>query len=260
MLTMDHFRQLKDKLRESQKPSTGNTVFKRCKRMLRYAVERGAIATNPWEGGKHFPVRRNPKVFWRISECEKFLETVRAERADHFIFFAIALQTACRKSELFGIRKMDCDFDERVIRVSRQWDTDKYEFPEPGEPRRIDFKSKLKNGEPEKIIPMTDGLHQVLKTYCATVIGAETLLYYFTPSEMKNPGKILRHYAAKAGVPPIKMHSTRDSAIGNLKRAGVGDWLIARIAGCSIQNLRNYGDLELRDVRTAVENLSLGVR
>lgn len=245
---------LKNYLRGKYAAGSANNALRRTKQMLRYAHETKVVEEHPFQYGRLIPDPRPDKPFWRKEEVSKFLATVRAAREDHFIYFLIALKTAMRRSELFGLRKCDLDFENKAILVRRQWDSSAYDNPVDGV-RRIAFKPKLKNGQPFKRIPMSEGLATVLADYSSRIIGDETNLFYFGVAFMKYPGKVLRAYAKQAGVTEIKGHGTRDSAIGNLKIAGVQDWHIAQIAGCSVKNLTKYGHLDDRDVREAVNYL-----
>lgn len=242
------------------KTSTANKTLSAMKQVLTYAVREDVIASNRWMGAREIPLTRADKPHWKLDEGVKFLEAVKAEREDLFVYFLIALQSGLRRSELFGLRKMDVDVKDKVIRVCRQWDTDAYEFPADGI-RRIAFKSKLKNGEPSKLIPMTDTLCVVLERYMTRLIRPETPLVSLPVKYMKNMRKyVIKPFAEKAGVPGYKLHATRDSFIGNMKRAGISDFHIAKIAGCRVRNLERYGDLDMDDVAkavTAVEMTSL---
>jgi len=236
-----------------------NKTLSLLKQCLNFAVREEILPSNPWLGARGITVRREDKPHWRPEECERFLKVVREKREDHFIFFLLALQGGLRRAELFGLRKMDVDLSEKVLRVRRQWDCDAYEFPEDGV-RKLAFKSTLKNGEPSKTIPLTDSTCAILEKYVKTLIRPDTPLYSFSFSEMKNPRlHLITPYAKLAGVDAHKMHATRDSFIGNMKRAGVSDFHIAKLAGCRIKNLERYGDLDLADVRLAVNSVGFSV-
>lgn len=249
-LTLQHYRQLKNELNTSLKPSTANTTLARAKQALRYACQQELLERNPFEHGKPIPDHRPDKPFWRKDQVTRFLETVRGIRRDHYVYFLVALKTAMRRSELLGLQKGDVCFETNTITVSRQWDVTAYR-----KRRAIDFKAKLKNGAPFKRIPMTEGLAAELADYLSNVIGDETRLFYWPVSHMMRPGVLIKDYAPLAGVPAITGHGTRDSAIGNLKIEGVTDWDIAQIAGCTIDNLKKYGHLNDEDVRRAVNRL-----
>lgn len=257
-LTLKDFKDLKREIRtaplnkgEPYAAGTANLVLKRAKQCMAYAVQAEHIPVNPFAAGRLIPDPRKPKVFWRPEEFKRFLSVLRDEREDFFIYFTVALQTALRKSELLGLRKGDIDFGDNVIKVYRQWDSDAYEYPLPGEPRTIAYKDRLKNGEPYKIVPMSEPLRVLLADYTSRIIGGETQLFQWTVKLMKHPGAIIKEFAPKAGVPVIKAHGTRDSAIGNLKKAGIADWVIAKMAGCNVKNLSVYGDLIAQDTRIA---------
>lgn len=262
-LRFKDFREVKDALQfqplkngEPYMPQGANKTLGLMKQVLSFAVKEEYLTANPWSDAKLIRVPKTDKPFWRVEDCLKFLEAVKAEREDHFVFFLIALQGGLRRSELFGLRKMDVDLEDRTIRVCRQWDTDAYEFPEDGI-RRIEYKSSLKMGRPSKIIPMTETVFTVLSHYVSTLIRPETPLYTFPINEMKQPRLLITHYVKKAGVADLKMHSTRDSFIGNMKKAGVSDFHIARIAGCNVRNLEKYGHLSLKDVAESVSAIAM---
>ena len=241
-------------------PGSANAVLKRVKQCSKYAEEIGVIDRSPFTHAKNIRVAQVRKDFWRPDECERFLSHVATRDKDHFAYFAVALHTAMRKAEILGLKLKDLDFDSRTITVERQWDNDAYEHPiESGKRIATATKGNLKNGETYKVIPMSDTLYEILRERVKTMIGRETFLFDFGMKFKKHPGGVLKEYAAEAGLRPMKAHGTRDSAIGNLKIAGVSDWFIAKIAGCSIDNLRKYGHLDLRDVSEAIQVLNMRI-
>ena len=232
--------------------SSAKKILDTAKQIVRYAVQINYLKTDPWAYVKLIPAPKIEKDFWRPEQCSRFLDALAEDDSDYYLYFLIALHTAMRKSEIFGLQKGDIDLENGLINVRRQWDTDAYEHESP---RRIAYKSVLKNGATFKTIPMTDTLRRELSGKLSTIIGDQTHLFYFPVKFMKFPGAVLRIYAKRAGVPVIKAHGTRDSAIGNLKRAGVSDRLIAQIAGCTVANLDSYGHLDQRDVTEVVKVL-----
>lgn len=235
--------------------ATKNSVLKAIKRALWYAHNNGYIEKHPFLNNKPFPVKdKKEKEFWRQEQVEKFLTYMQDKDPQHYMFYLIALNTGMRRSEILGLRRSDIDLPSRIIHVRRQWDAGSYDST-----GLVKFKDYLKNGSQYRVVPMSDTLFNAMRVYIRSVIGTETQLFYLPIGFMNNPTRTFKKYAKEAGVPPIVFHGTRDTAIGNLKVAGVSDWLIAQIVGCSIDNLKNYGHLNVADCLDAVKALNVRV-
>lgn len=235
-------------------PSTADKVLQHMRSSLSYAEKIGLLNSNPWADGNAIHVPETLKDHYKIDECKKLFATVKESNLRDFVFLFSTTIYGLRRSESFGIEKGDVDFDSDIILLRRQWD--EYLSRTTGRP---EFKEALKNGSAYKVLPIAEELRPWLKQICDATIGEQTKLFQFSLDQMKVTRKIIEPYAQKAGLPSISLHRLRDSMISNLSRAGTSEALIAKLAGCSKSNLKNYQRFNVTDLREIVNSFDFGV-
>lgn len=98
---------------------------------LRAAVEDGLLRANPLSGLKRKPRRKTYEEdleaqeeivenCWDAEEARRFLEAAREVGPQWAAFFALALDTGMRKSELCGLQWRDVDWNDGAVTVRQQ--------------------------------------------------------------------------------------------------------------------------------------------
>lgn len=157
------------------------------------------------------------------------------------IYVWMALTSACRRSELVGLKIDSCDFENNRIMITK---TGHYSSG-----KGIYFKDILKNGEPSKHVDMPVTMMEMLKDYLAErsriidLMDWEDSGYVFISLEEGNvvypggpmlPDTISNWFSnllEKYNLPKITLHGMRHSSISYLINAGVPVKMVAERAG-----------------------------
>jgi integrase len=218
------------------------------------AVIEGIVATNPARHVKKPTAVHREMRTWTAAQMRTFLAAV----ADDDLAGAWALSAlGLRRGEVLGLRWSDIDFDAGVLHVRQA---------------RVQAGSVIVTNAPKtargrRTVPMHADLAEALRhTRRRTVLEApavpftrDALVVVNAAGEPLAPevySDWFARRAAAAGLPPIRLHDLRHTALSLLIEQGVPVSVVARIAGHDpAMTLRVYSHAGDDATRTAVEAL-----
>lgn len=183
----------------------------------------------------------------------------------HKCYIWVALASACRRSELTGLKIDKVDFEKNILTINQ---TSHY-TPARG----IYFQDRLKNKKPSKIVDMPISVMQELREYLKErkklleLMGWEDSGYVFislTDGDVTEAGgpilpdvisRWFTRFLEKYHLPPITLHQVRHSSISYLINKGVNIKMVADRAGH--QNTRTteeiYGHIYKKSQRATAD-------
>lgn len=181
--------------------------------------------------------------------------TVPADHPQDRVMLMTAIQTAARRSEIFGLQFQDLDLENNLIRLwtSKRAGGREYDWiPLTATLRRdllkwIEHRIKLAEVDPNHIFISLDQTRFAIK-------------YYEKP--FKNRQHFMKKLCKKAGVPPFGFHSIRHLAAVCLYRQGetvstIQHFLRHRSATTTARYLKSLG-MDVESTRAALEKFSNG--
>lgn len=142
-LTLEHFtppflsalqRQLRQ---DGNKNATINRKTEVITAILNFSVKQRRIPHNPSSGFKKLPRDQEEMLFWERAEAESFLEFVDLKYArsspDRWVYvvYLLALNTALRAGEIWGLQPRDIVDDGQMLFIRRQYDRVRHDFGTP---------------------------------------------------------------------------------------------------------------------------------
>ena len=219
---------------------------------LSAAVRARQITFNPAAGIEMEPENPPEEATWTPAQARQF---IRATAADPLgLAFRVALLTGVRRGELLGLTWADADLESGVLTIERTL---------------LELGGKLTEGRPKTgagerrvyLGPETAALlrahreTQELEQQFAGAAWQDHGLIFCrddgTPWRPDYVSKRFRALAVQVGMPPIKLHAARHSAISAMRAAGVDRNLRKRVAGHSDDEVHDrythFWDDALRD-------------
>ena len=194
-------------------PATVRRVHATLMSALGSAVRRGLLERNP-AAFVELPRAPYPRMrVWTAAQLAEFLDFVGQDRL-HPLFLLLAL-TGMRRGEAVGLRWVDVDLDQGVLRVEQQI------VAVAGE--RHVGPPKSANGRRTVALPARlvealrwHGAQQRLERWAAGRDWVDTGLVFTTGlGEALNPGQVSRHFERRvtaSGLPPIRLHDLRHTS------------------------------------------------
>ena len=96
--------------------------------ILNHSVKHRRIAHCPFSGFRKLKGKSPEMRYWTMKEAESFLEFTslrypsKSKMRWVYVSYLVALNTALRAGEIWGLKWLDCDFANSVIYVRRQFD------------------------------------------------------------------------------------------------------------------------------------------
>lgn len=175
-------------------------IQKEVRCILSYAVDRGALNTNPLAGMKNRSVPKRRKQALNHEEANKLLSEARNRNHPYFFIWLLSITLGLRRSELAGLKWLDIDFENRLAHIKRQY------LPKEG------IVENLKNHK-ERIVAVPAFVIPVLKEYrlrskCEFVIDVNC-------SQWKGgfQAAVLREFCREIGIKEITHHRLRATHI-----------------------------------------------
>lgn len=111
-----------DKLeREGHSRSHSNKVLKEVKCMFSFALQMGAIKSNPFAGMKERRMPKKRKEALTHDEANKLVAEAKRRGHPYYYIWLITLALGLRRSELAGLKWTDVDFDQHLVYLQRQF-------------------------------------------------------------------------------------------------------------------------------------------
>jgi integrase len=230
---------------------------------LSAAVRARQIAWNPASGVELEPECPAEAATWTPEQARQFIAATAADPLG--LAFRVALLTGVRRGELLGLTWDCADLETGVLSIERTL---------------LELGGKLTEGKPKTragerrvyLGPQTAALlrrhreTQELEQQFAGEGWADHGLIFCradgTPWRPDYVSKRFRALAEAAGLPPIKLHSARHSAISAMRAAGVDRDVRKRAAGHSDDEVHDrythFWSDALRDAASQAEGFTMG--
>lgn len=169
-----------------------------------------------------------------------------------YLLYTLAVRTGLRRGELLGLRWIDIDLEQKLLRVRQQV-------------RRTDtgyeVSDTLKTPRARRSVPLTDSLLILLREYKLRMgARAHGLLFPDKAGEPRDPQSITRNFARlvkRLGLGDYHLHDLRHTFITMMRTAGVDLEILGDLAGHehtdTTANIYSAADLERK--RQAMEKL-----
>lgn len=222
--------------RKTLAPKTVNNLRADLLAILNRQVELELIDRNPVAKVKKLRVPQKFAKFWSFDDADRFLSWSKANNGRLFEIVRFCLQTGVRKSELAAVRKSD--FDRNIGKTGSVNIVRKFSFAT----RKIENFTK---GKADRRVPVRADLADWIEAQPSGEL-------FGTACDMF----LKRHFAKCqrfAGVPVLKIHELRHTAISHWAMLGVNPFTIMKWAGHkNIETSLNYthlsDDYDLREL------------
>jgi integrase len=215
-------------------PRTINKNLRTVSQMMNWAVRSGFIRSNPLQHLRMLP--QKPIQEPRALSHDEVQALMNASSGEAQSVWRVFLETGMRKGELASLAWNQVDFDRRLITISR---------------------GKSKNHK-SRIIPMTEGVHQILKAIRRNSPHGKT-----APVFSKIEGRscfyngcldVFKRYCSQLGIRGVNIHSLRRTFTVRMLEAGVSPAVVQRLLGHSTANLtlELYAKVNTEDLSRAV--------
>lgn len=232
-------------------PSSVDVLHAVIHRALRMAVRDGLIVANPASAVEHRPRaskdagRGARRHCWSADEARKFLAAAEQVGPQAFAFFALALDTGARKSELLGLTWSDVDLEAGTVTISRQldrWSTTTATWGPPKTDRTrvvtlgADALARLRKHRAQQRI--TRMANRTSYRDFGLVFAKEAADLQKPSAELGQPcpalaDRYFRQITTAAGVTAMKFHGLRHTCATLLLNAGVPIQVVAQRLGHS---------------------------
>ena len=125
------------RLEEGVKPATVNRETEVMMAILNFAVKQRRIPYNPAAGFTKLEEVREDVQFWERSEASAFLRfaeqkyPIGSEKRGGYVAYLLALNTALRAGEVWGLMPKDIVQGEELLHIQRQFDLVERDFRSP---------------------------------------------------------------------------------------------------------------------------------
>lgn len=218
--------------------------FNFLKSLIKDAFLLELITKNPAVGVRGFSKPESRQEAWSENELLHFLSF----HADNprLPLYLLAANVPCRIGELFGLKKSDVDFENKIIHVQRSFD----------QKAKVLTSTKTKT---KRFVHLPDAITNYLSQHLMRTDG-EFVLPRNLPGlvDTKHASRVLRRDCMKAGVRPIRFHDLRHTW-ATLFVAKTGNALHAqRILGHkSLGMTARYAHTNLEQIKSHRNTLSI---
>lgn len=166
-------------------------------------------------------IDRREEVFPEILnlvEIRKFLFEAKRHQHPWYVVWAMALLTGMRSGELYALGWNDIDFENRLIRVTKSYNS------------RIGAVKSTKSGY-WRNVPISEELNKLLVELRFTTGSTDWVLARFADWERGEQAKPLRAFLKEIGLPSVKFHTLRACFATQLLADGVEVVKVMKIGG-----------------------------
>jgi integrase len=198
-----------EQLAQGLRPAMVNRKTDVITAILNFSVRHRRIAYSPATGFRKLPEVREDMKFWERAEAERFLGFAAGKYpVDHplrwiYVAYVLALNTALRAGEIWGLQPQDICQGEELLHIRRRWDiiTKSYRSPKGKKSRYVPCNSVLR-GELKRLIEANGTLPEM--PIFQTRNG--------TPVTHDNFDDRFRRDVGTSGVKLIRFHDMRHTA------------------------------------------------
>lgn len=227
-----------DKLLEQKDPKTGKpykqsfykTIHNQISAIYNYCCRTFGLKSNPaavvGNLGTDTEVETN---CWTMAQMKKFLDYMR-QFPRYYYYFALLCFCAIREGEGLALTPRDINFEEKTLTISKTY------LRLHGEEKITSPKTRTSN----RIVPIPDFLVEELKEYMNLLydVGPDDRLFCLDKS---NVTRALKAAAKELGLPVIRVHDLRHSALTAMLGANIPPHVVSKIAGhANMQILDRY--------------------
>jgi len=243
------------KIERRLKPSSVNRYSDILYRVINHCFEKKIISSNPLKEVKRTKDPIKEMKFLSDLDVWNFLQFSELKYRDkkHWIYlsYRMALETAMRARELWGLRCNDLYFDVKQIAVAKQ----------------LSYTGKATDstkGRDIRYVPMSDDLAVIIKKYIRLKnLKDDEYLFKNSWGGTVNHNNFIRRVfkpdLEEAGVKKIRFHDLRHTAITMMVRKGLNPWIVQKIAGHKkIETTLKYVHIVGQDISKVANSLSLG--
>jgi integrase len=230
-------------------PSSINVLHAVVHRALKTAVRDRLITANPAAAVEARPRQSKDRGYgarehcWVADEVRRVLAAAKQDGAQASAFFAMALDTGARKSELLGLTWADVNLDAGTVRISRQLEPRCPERPKWGPTKTGGARDVTLGAETLVRLRTHRKRQRELRLANAPTYQNHNLVFAKEPDDLQTPTAALgqpclslveRHFrrvVAAAGARVVKVHAMRHTAATLLLAAGVPVQVVAHRLG-----------------------------
>ena len=201
--------------------------------LFNHAVKYYGLPANPVKKAGHMGTKKSREMlFWTREEYEKFSEAIMDKPLAYYAF-EMLYWCGLREGELLALTPSDFDFEKGTVSVSKTY-------------TRLNRKDVITTPKTEKsnrVITMPQFLAEEIQDYIKMLygIGPDDRMFTVTKSYLHRE---MDRGAKEAGVPRIRIHDIRHSAVSLLIDMGFSVTAIAdRVGHESIDITYNYAHL-----------------
>jgi integrase len=210
-LTSAHLQEYYNLKLETLSPQSVKHHHRLISKVLTDCIGWNFVSKNVANGAKPPSVKKKDMQTLNSAQVELLLKDAKDSPIYYPIIFT-AVHTGCRRSELFGLRWKDVDFDNSILSVIQT-------ITEAN--GKMHINSTPKNGK-SRAITMTKSLYELLKKHKAEynkiklqlgqAFNPLDLVFCNTKGNIIAPSELTRHFKKaikKAGIPNIRFHDLR---------------------------------------------------
>lgn len=178
-------------------------------------------------------------------EMQLLLRKARELGHEYFPVWAMALETGCRSGELWALQWTDVDFDQRVISISKSYNS------------RIKKVKCTKTGESRKL-PISPGLERLLKELKLQTANSGFVLPRINSWKRGEAAGILRDFCRLIGIKEIHLHATRACFVSICLDTGKDFAQTMKLGGWSgVKSFQHYVRLSGTKIEGLTDNFNL---
>lgn len=210
-------------------PATVNRKTDVITAALNFSVRHRRLPYTPAAGFRKLPEFREDMKFWERHEAEKFLSFASQKyplgSSDRWIYgvYCLALNTALRAGEIWGLKPEDIVQGGELLRIQRQWDLNSLSF-------------RLPKGKKARLVPCNAALKAELDGLLkGKAFGPEQTLFQSkagTPVSRDNfDDRVFQPDIIESGVKRIRFHDLRHTAATLMIAEGLDLRTVQEICG-----------------------------
>lgn len=224
--------------------------------ILNHSTKHRRIPFNPSTGFKKLGSESQEMLFWSESEASDFLKSAAnryppgSQSRCIYVSYLIALNTALRAGEIWGLKPIDLSDNGRLLQVRRQFNRVTLEFSQP-------------KGKRSRVVPCNESLaHEIRELLKTNRIGPDQTVFQ---NEKGNPvchdnfanrqfAKDLRSWGGRS----IRFHDLRHTATTLMIANGIDLKTVKEICGhANIQTTMNYVHLVSGSIERVAESFAI---